>query len=260
MAYKRNSGKSESTATVDDILSKYQSEDFTTGAAVRPHCQWHNHQTYGGLLLKEQFAEAVDFDTALAEEFGGYQWMEKTFGESPEEDESQEAVQCLVTPSPTLIIVRRGQLKMYRRGDEELVGSFERSKYSATRHVLKTRYLVFLLIKKDKSYVLLHQEPLILTLKGSIGAQFGKKDSWLEMHEKSVAQHFTKSPPFAFALHLGTESEQVTDQATGEIYWMTNLKSTTAGAYSKSELESRFIGEDALLTAMGAWKGAKKFD
>lgn len=72
------------------------------------------------------------------------------------------------------LIVRKGPLLMFSRANQEYLGVYDRGVYDRGLHVLKTRYLVYLVSKQKQ---LLHDMPLQFTVKGSFCGDFGQSQN-----------------------------------------------------------------------------------
>ncbi|WP_299488755.1 DUF5895 domain-containing protein [Acaryochloris sp. IP29b_bin.137] len=72
---------------------------------------------------------------------------------------------------PRLAIVRQSGLLMYDRATRDFMGQYQRTVYNRAIHLLKTRYLIFVLGADNKP---LHSHPLLLTAKGSVCGSFGQ--------------------------------------------------------------------------------------
>lgn len=171
-------------------LRAFESDEFeTTGS--RPYCQWFNDEHDGGLLIKFDDAMAIDLDTDLAEGHG-YRCIERVFGY----EEDAEPVECLVTDKPILCVLRKGELRMYERAASgeigDYIGPFQSGAYDSEKHVVKTRYLVHLLVMAEAGYTLLNTEPLLMTLKGTVGAQFGSRGGPLDTLEAAIRRFHGK--------------------------------------------------------------------
>ena len=70
-----------------------------------------------------------------------------------------------------LVILRRSPLLMFGRKQGDYRGLFDKELYNADDHILKMRYLVYLLSKDRR---LLHDQPLQFTAKGSLCGCFGE--------------------------------------------------------------------------------------
>lgn len=73
--------------------------------------------------------------------------------------------------TPRLAIVRQSGLLMYDRATKDYIGHYKKDEYNRSVHVLKTRYLVFVLGEDNKP---LHASPMMLTTKGSVCGSFGQ--------------------------------------------------------------------------------------
>jgi hypothetical protein len=91
------------------------------------------------------------------------------------------------------LILRKSKLLMFDRESSEFIGEYKKSLYDRTRMILKTRYLTFL-VDKDKR--LLHDAPLLFTVKGSFCGSFGEtlKQFYSEMSKAYGAATNVKKP------------------------------------------------------------------
>ncbi len=69
-------------------------------------------------------------------------------------------------------VLRRSPLFMIDRSKKKFLGVYDEEKYNRKIHILKTKYLVYLVGKQKQ---LLHDQPLQLTGKGSFGSSFGEE-------------------------------------------------------------------------------------
>lgn len=229
----------QSDHDLDSELKGYESDDYVTAAGSFNWCQWNNDQDDRGLMLTEINYEAVSFDIALAVD---HNWtiIEKDFNDS-----TGQSTTCIVNPEPILTVVRRGKLRMYQKPDDggKHIDVYNPMKYDSVKHVLKTRYLVFLLAASSGGYTLLHDVPLQLSLKGVPGAQFGTRGGPLDILDQAVSRFYGKKvPKFAFAINLLTKSEKMGEKQKS---WVCSIIKP-AMIRDKQELNSYYVGKNIL--------------
>ncbi len=237
------------TVNIDDELMGFASDEFDVKGSGYPWAQWSNDKNNRGILVTRDNIEAVELDTALAMKSG---WKKVTV------DFDGKDYDCLQSNAPTLSIVRRGGLKIYERESGNYVGHYSQAGYDKTLHVLKTRYLIYLLAKVDAGYQLLHPKPLQLTLKGVPGAQFTAKGSPVDVVDQAVARHYGRNVPrFAFAVHLDTEMLKKGEGSASN--WVCCIKKGES-LESKEALSAFYVGRNTLEALNETYKSSADFD
>jgi len=125
-----------STADPLQSLSRFERDEFDTRPSY-PFLQWDNSPDLGGLAIATENIERAHFDTklALASHWEPYRRSPVRGGE----------VTGLITASPVLAVLRRGQIRRFDRETGEYLGIFDRALYDRTTQITRTRYLVALL-------------------------------------------------------------------------------------------------------------------
>lgn len=147
--------------TQEMVRDEFSSEEFEGGASNLPYLQMSNNKDpeKSGMFISLENAEECGFKP-------GKSWQKFTLT-----FESGEGSDGYLTADPRLLVVRRGELLMYdRENDREIVGKFNKDVYDSAVHVLKTKFLVFVVDAKNKP---IHDTPLQFTAKGAFSGNFG---------------------------------------------------------------------------------------
>jgi hypothetical protein len=140
---------------------EFDTAEFEEGRESLPYLQLLNHQdsNQSGFFITAENMEAAFFvpneDWAL---------HTATF----QRGETAEGYRSLMA---RLLILNKSRLMMYDRDKGDFIGDYQKGTYDRAIHILKQRYLVYL-ISKDKQ--LMHDSPLMLTTKGSFCGSFGE--------------------------------------------------------------------------------------
>ncbi len=156
---------------------------------------------------------------------------------------------------PRLAIVRQSGLLMYDRASRDFVGQYQKTVYNRTIHLLKTRYLVFVL-GADKTP--LHSQPLLLTTKGSVCGSFGQNLRGFR-NEVSILTKKRMSYRFHALWAFCPTLEPALKGSGNDTSWVTSIKSVempTTENYAQLFLGS---GEDTRLLIEGAFEEYEDF-
>jgi hypothetical protein len=235
--------------SIADILNAYSSDEFRPLTA-RPHCQFNNKSKVNyGLLIDRPNIEASHFRHALALANGWRKISQEFSG-------SSQPVDCLVTPSPVLIVVRRGISRSYDRASGDLLGVYTRKKHSNASVSKVTRFLVYLAVHIQNGYTLLHPQPMQLSMKGVQRGAFLEPGGHLELLDRAVEQFYPGAPKFAFAIRLETAPDM---RGTGGNASLVTVLKKPEPITSQAILDEHFIGEENLKVIMQAYQQTREW-
>lgn len=152
--------KRPNVAPIEALAGFIDNEAYQSDQRSLPYLQFLNDQDPGcsGLFVTAENVEASGFTPDA-------NW-------TPHQAKFKSAtVEGYRTLTPRLAIVRQTALLMYDRATKDFLGQYQKKDYNRTIHVLKTRYLVFVLGEDNRP---LHASPMMLTTKGSVCGSFGQ--------------------------------------------------------------------------------------
>lgn len=146
--------------TQEMVRDEFSSEEFEGTSTALPYLQMSNNQDPNkcGMFLSKANAEECGFVPDKS-------WVPFTLT-----FKSGETSEGFLSKAPRLVIVRRGDLLMYDRESGDLIDKFDKSSYNSAAHVIKTKFLVFVVGANNKP---LHDSPLQFTAKGAFSGEFG---------------------------------------------------------------------------------------
>jgi hypothetical protein len=155
--------KQSSVALLEKSLGQrdeFDSPEFEGSDESLPYIQLLNQRdvSKAGFFITIENAEAVQFQPSD-------EWKKHTT--TFQNGDTAEGYRCL---SARLLVLRRSALLMFDRDSGDYLGLYQKDGYDRNVMVLKTRYLVFLL---DEAHQPLHEQPLLLTAKGSFCGDLG---------------------------------------------------------------------------------------
>jgi hypothetical protein len=163
--------KQSSVALLEKSLGQrdeFDSPEFEGSDESLPYIQLLNQQdvSKAGFFITIENAEAVQFQPSA-------EWQKHTT--TFQNGDTAKGYRCL---SARLLVLRRSPLLMFdglrptvgHRDSGDYLGLYQKAGYDRNVMVLKTRYLVFLL---DEQHQPLHEQPLLLTAKGSFCGDLG---------------------------------------------------------------------------------------
>jgi hypothetical protein len=232
---------------IKEILSAYASDEFQS-PAPRPHCQWNNRSKVNyGLLIDRPNVEAASFNHGSALK-NGWRKISQEFSGSP------QPVDCLLTPNPVLIVVRRGVTKLYDRASREYLGIYNRKEHASLNATKVSRFLVFLVVRTEQGYQLLHPNPVQLSIKGVQRGALLEPGGHIDTLDKAVEQYYPGAPKFAFAIHIQTSPDM---RGQGGNSALVTCLAKPHAIDSQDALDGYFIGEENLKHVMSAYDSSK---
>lgn len=147
--------------TETTVQDQFDSAEYEDGRVSLPYLQLLNTSSANdsGLFITAENIEAAGFIPDP-----GWVPYSTTFSNGDRVDGYRSLV-------ARLLILRKSNLLMYmRKGDKAFVDEYQKGVYNRSVHVLKQRYLVFLITKEKR---LMNKTPLLLTAKGSFCGSFG---------------------------------------------------------------------------------------
>jgi hypothetical protein len=233
---------------VANVIEGYKSDEFAS-AKTTPHAQWVNKSKANyGLLIDRSNIEASGFNHTLAIKAGGWRRTQQEFSGSP------GLVDCLVCPEPILIVLRRGASKVYDKDSGAYLGIYKRQEHARLNVNRVTKFLIFLAVRSENGYSLLHQEPMQLSMKGVQRAAFIEPEGPLDVLDKAVEQFYSGAPKFAFALHLSTYAD-TRGQGSNSSLVTCLRKPELIGA--QADLDTFFVGEANLKLLHAAYASSQ---
>lgn len=148
---------------VSQVLGdEFASEEYAPQHKSWPYLQLLNNENpdQSGFFISVDNAEAVEFEPS-----DDWQPFEKRFRSN-----NGKPTTGFRSLTARMAILRRSPLFMFTRSTGKLLGPFDSEQYDSKIHILKTKYLVYLVGKNKK---LLHNSPLQFTTKGSVCGSFG---------------------------------------------------------------------------------------
>ncbi len=139
---------------------EFDTADYEEGRESLPYLQLLNYQdpNQAGFFITAENMEASFF-------VPNEDWSLHTA--TFQRGETAEGYRSLLA---RLLILGKSKLLMFNRDSGEFISDFQKSTYDRTIHLLKQRYLVYLITKEKQ---LMHDSPLMLTTKGSFCGSFG---------------------------------------------------------------------------------------
>jgi hypothetical protein len=236
--------------SIKDVLGTFSSDEFSAPKPI-PHGQWNNvSKSNYGLLIDRKNLEASRFNHVLAIK-NGWRKISQEFGGSP------TPVDCLVTPNPIIIVLRRGNTKLYDRTSGDFLGNYNRREHAGLVNINKiSRFLVFLAVHGTEGYQFLHPDPLQLPFKGVQRGAFLEPGGHLDTLDKAANQFYSGAPKFAFAIHITTTSQQRGKAgSTSQVTCLTKPDPIT----TQENLDKFFVGEQNLQLLMSAYEQTKNW-
>lgn len=152
--------KRPNVAPIEALAGFIEDEAYQSDQQSLPYLQFLNDQDPGcsGLFITTENMEASGFipDATWTQHQAKFK---------------NATVEGYRTLTPRLAIVRQTGLLMYDRATRDYLGQYQKDEYNRATHVLKTRYLVFVLGEDNKP---LHASPMMMTTKGSVCGSFGQ--------------------------------------------------------------------------------------
>ncbi|MGB3491477.1 MAG: DUF5895 domain-containing protein [Elainellaceae cyanobacterium] len=139
---------------------EFDTAEYEEGRESLPYLQLLNHQdpNQSGFFITVENMEASFF-------VPNEDWTRHTA--TFQRGETAEGYRSLLV---RLLILGKSKLLMYHRDSGKFIGDYQKSTYDRAIHILKQRYLVYLITKSKQ---LMHESPLMLTTKGSFCGSFG---------------------------------------------------------------------------------------
>jgi hypothetical protein len=239
--------QAEETVVAAPIHDEFDAAEYEEGRESLPYLQMLNHPdaTQAGFFITAENMEAAFF-------VPNEDWSLHTT--TFQSGESAEGYRSLVA---RLLILRKSKLLMYHRDRGEYVSDYQKSTYDRAIHVLKQRYLVYL-ISKDKQ--LMHDTPLMLTTKGAFCGSFGEtvRNFHSEMSKAYGAATGAKRPRGDKFMALSVLAVRVQPELKGKEKksWVCSV--TSYGKPTAENWKSYFVGYDAeikerILQDFDAW-------
>jgi hypothetical protein len=221
---------------VTSEADEFNTAEFEVGRESLPYLQLLNHQdpNQSGFFITAENMEAAFF-------IPNEDWTlhSATF----QRGETAEGYRSLLA---RLLILGKSKLLMYHRDSGEFIGNYQKATYDRAIHILKQRYLVYL-ITKDKQ--LMHESPLMLTTKGSFCGSFGEtvRNFHSEMSKAYGAATGAKKPRGDRFMALSVLAVRVQPELKGKEKksWVCSVSSY--GQPTAENWKSYFVGYDAVL-------------